>query len=41
LSLGTQIALNNAASSGDHVAMLGLVEMFYDNTFPNLGWHPF
>jgi hypothetical protein len=37
LSLGTQIALNNAASNGDHVAMRGLVEIFYDNIFPDLG----
>jgi hypothetical protein len=41
LSVGGQIALNGAAPSGDHVAVLGLVEIFYDNIFPVLGWKPF
>ena len=41
LSLGTQIALNNAAPSGDHVALVGLVEIFYDNIYPVLGSRPF
>ncbi|HEY6418400.1 MAG TPA: hypothetical protein VIX59_05285 [Candidatus Binataceae bacterium] len=41
LSLGTQFTLNNAAPSGDHVAVLGLVEIFYDDLFPVLGWKPF
>jgi hypothetical protein len=41
LSVGTQIALNGAAQSGDHVAVFGLVEIFYDDIFPVLGWKPF
>ena len=41
VSVGTQIALNGTAQSGDHVAVLGLVEIFYDNIFPSLGWNPF
>ena len=41
LSVGAQVALNGAAPSGDHVAVLGLVEVFYDNIFPVLGWNPF
>ncbi len=41
LSVGTQIALNGAAPSGDRVAVIGLAEVFYDNIFPALGWSPF
>jgi hypothetical protein len=41
LSVGTQVALNGAAPSGDHVVVLGLVEIFYDNIFPELSWKPF
>ena len=41
LSIGAQVALNNAAPSGDRVAVVGLVEIFYDNIFPALGWNPF
>ena len=41
LSVGTQIALNNAAPSGERVAVVGLVEIFYDDIFPALGWKPF
>jgi hypothetical protein len=41
LSVGTQIALNNAAPNGDRVAVLGLVEIFYDDIFPVLSWKPF
>jgi hypothetical protein len=41
LSVGTQIALHNAAPNGDRVAVLGLVEIFYDDIFPVLGWKPF
>jgi hypothetical protein len=41
LSVGTQIELNNAAPSGDRVAVLGLVEIFYDDIFPVLNWKPF
>jgi len=41
LSVGAQVALNGAAASGDRVAALGLVEIFYDDIFPALGWKPF
>jgi hypothetical protein len=41
LSVGTQIALNIAAPNGDRVAVLGLVEIFYDDIFPALNWNPF
>jgi hypothetical protein len=41
VSVGAQVALNGAAASGDQVAALGLVEIFYDNIFPVLGWNPF
>ncbi len=41
LSVGAQVALNGAAPGGDGIAVLGLVEIFYDNIFPILGWKPF
>jgi hypothetical protein len=41
LSVGAQVALNGAAPSGDHVALIGLVEVFYDDLFPVLSWNPF
>lgn len=41
ISLGPQIALNGAHASGDRVGLLGLVEIFYDEIFPRLGWNPF
>jgi hypothetical protein len=41
VSIGAQVALNGAAASGDRVAVLGLVEIYYDNIFPALGWNPF
>jgi hypothetical protein len=41
VSLGAQVALNGAAQSGDRVAVIGLVELFYDDIFPALGWQPF
>jgi hypothetical protein len=41
ISLGPQIALNGARQSGDRVAVLGLLEIFYDEIFPALGWNPF
>ena len=41
LSIGTQIALNHAAPTGDRVAVVGLVEIFYDNILPALRWNPF
>jgi len=40
LSVGTRIELNNAAPSGERVAVLGLV-IFYDDIFPALSWKPF
>jgi hypothetical protein len=41
LSVGGQVTLNGAAASGDRIAVIGLVEVFYDNIFPVLGWEPF
>ncbi len=41
LSIGTQVALNGAAQNDDRVAVIGLVEIFYDNIFPALAWNPF
>jgi hypothetical protein len=41
ISVGPQIALNRAYASGDRVAVLGLVEIFYDEIFPTLGRNPF
>jgi hypothetical protein len=41
LSVGAQIALNNAAPKGERVAVIGLVEIFYDDIFPALSWKPF
>lgn len=40
ISAGAQIALNGAAQSRDRIAAIGLVEIFYDNIFPPLGWNP-
>jgi hypothetical protein len=41
VSVGAQVAINGAAQSGDRVAVIGLVEVFYDEIFPALGWQPF
>jgi hypothetical protein len=41
LSVGSQIALNGACANGDRVAVLGLVEIFYDDIYPALSWKPF
>lgn len=41
LSAGAQAALNGAAPRGDKIAVIGLLEVFYDNIFPALGWNPF
>ena len=41
VSAGAQVALNGTAQSGDHVAVIGLVEVFYDDLFPALAWNPF
>jgi hypothetical protein len=41
ISLGSQIALNGAHASGDRAGLLGLVEIFYDEILPTLGWNPF
>jgi hypothetical protein len=40
LSVGAQIALNGAAPSGDRIAIISLLEVFYDDIFPVLGWNP-
>jgi hypothetical protein len=41
VSLGAQVALNGAAQPGDRVAVIGLIEVFYDEIFPALAWKPF
>jgi hypothetical protein len=41
VSIGAQVALNGAAQAGDRIAVIGLVEVFYDEIFPTLGWEPF
>ncbi|HYL59107.1 MAG TPA: hypothetical protein VEU51_09560 [Candidatus Acidoferrales bacterium] len=37
LSVGTQFALNNASRPGNHAAVLGLLDIFYDSIFPKWG----
>jgi len=37
LAFGTQLALNNASVPGNHAAILGLLDIFYDSIFPKLG----
>jgi hypothetical protein len=41
LSVGAQVSLNGAAPNSDRVAVIGLIESFYDDVFPVLGWNPF
>ncbi|MGH8012278.1 MAG: hypothetical protein ACREQ4_07260 [Candidatus Binataceae bacterium] len=41
LSVGAQVALNGTAPGGDRIAVVGLVEVFYDDIFPVLGRNPF
>ena len=41
VSVGGQLAINGAAQPGDRGAVIGLVEVFYDDIFPALGWQPF
>jgi hypothetical protein len=41
VSVGAQVALNDAARPGDRVAAIGLIEVFYDEIFPALAWKPF
>lgn len=37
VSIGTQFALNDASRSGNHAAVLGLLDIFYDSFFPKWG----
>jgi hypothetical protein len=37
ISLGTQLALNNASIAGNHATVIGLVDIFYDSIFPKWG----
>jgi hypothetical protein len=37
LSIGTQFALNQASVSGNHAAILGLLDIFYDSVLPKIG----
>jgi hypothetical protein len=41
VSVGMQVALKGAAQRGDRVAVIGLIEVFYDEIFPALAWKPF
>jgi hypothetical protein len=41
VSVGAQVALNGAPQPGDRVAVIGLIEVFYDEIFPALAWKPF
>ena len=41
VSVGAQVALNHATVSGDRLAAIGLVEIFYDNLFPALDCNPY
>lgn len=40
LSLGTQLALNNASVPGTHAAIIGLLDIFYDSIIPQANWTP-
>lgn len=37
LSLGTQLALNQASVPNTHAVVIGLIDIFYDSIFPRLG----
>ena len=37
LAVGTQFALNNASRPGNHAAVLGVLDIFYDSIFPKWG----
>ena len=37
LSLGTRFALNRAAVPGNHAAVIGLLDIFYDSVLPRMG----
>jgi hypothetical protein len=41
VSLGTQLALNNASIPGTHAAVIGLVDIFYDSIIPQGNWKLF
>jgi hypothetical protein len=41
VSVGAQLAINGAAQPGDRGAVIGLIEVFYDDIFPALAWQPF
>jgi hypothetical protein len=38
LSIGTQLALNNAARPDTHAVVLGLLDIFYDSIIPQANW---
>ena len=38
LSVGTQLALNNAARPDTHAVVLGLLDIFYDSIIPQANW---
>jgi hypothetical protein len=37
VAVGTQFALNNASRPGNHAAVVGLLDIFYDSIFPKVG----
>jgi len=37
IAVGTQFALNNASRPGNHAAVVGLLDIFYDSIFPKVG----
>jgi hypothetical protein len=37
VAVGTQFALNNASRPGNHAAVVGLLDIFYDSIFPKAG----
>ncbi len=41
VSVGTQFALNQASVSGNHAAILGLLDIFYDSIIPQGNWKLF
>jgi hypothetical protein len=41
ISVATQFALNNATVPGNHAAVIGLLDLFIDDIFPQSNWTPF
>lgn len=41
LSVATQFALNSATVPNNHAAVIGLLDLFIDDIFPQISWTPF